>query len=370
MESNVSWYSNMVFYGGTITGLMKWNMVNGVFGDVRIYPKGVSFNDTAVLDKANINMANGDRIYRTKTGQLLLVHQNTKSWDITCPQQVAYAIYPSTNTYGTHYRTKINYNYIYDIYGKSHLTSSSDCYLYDLECPYRTNNRPIIHWREYAPDQSYWPVFYFYQSLLLSIVDVEGNAISGASIVVEDEGGTEVFTKTCNADGFAFDEDIAITSATTTTITDSSKSWTINEHEGKEVYISSGTNTGMKKVVLSNTATTLTFHDAFQTACSVGDRAGIVAYLLRAELTRDPATYGDGNLASPNGDLWTSKTPHTVIISATGYQTKTMVLTMDRKQSQVVTLEKAISLIYPEGKEVYFNLDKTNSQNKIKWVRV
>lgn len=65
----------------------------------------------------------------------------------------------------------------------------------------------------------------------------------------------------------------------------------------------------------------------------------------------------------------TEYSPHTVTISATGYQTKTMVLTMDRKREEIVVLEKAVDMIIPLGEEVYINLDKANAQNKIMWTK-
>jgi len=57
-------------------------------------------------------------------------------------------------------------------------------------------------------------------------------------------------------------------------------------------------------------------------------------------------------------------TPHTITISAPGYQTKTMVLDMDRKREEVVVLEKAVDLFIVGG-EPKLNIEPENSQNNI-----
>jgi len=67
---------------------------------------------------------------------------------------------------------------------------------------------------------------------------------------------------------------------------------------------------------------------------------------------------------------WKYYNPYTITISKTGYQTKTIVYTMDKKRVEVETLEEAVKMIHPMGQSTYINLDNTNSQNKIKWAKV
>lgn len=64
------------------------------------------------------------------------------------------------------------------------------------------------------------------------------------------------------------------------------------------------------------------------------------------------------------------KTPHTITISATGYQTKTMVLTMDRRREEIVVLEQAVKFITAGGDPLLWNLKSTDSQNKHNWAKV
>jgi len=52
-----------------------------------------------------------------------------------------------------------------------------------------------------------------------------------------------------------------VTSATSTTLTDSTQEWIVNEWENYAVYIYKGTGVGQIREVLSNTATELTTED-------------------------------------------------------------------------------------------------------------
>lgn len=63
-------------------------------------------------------------------------------------------------------------------------------------------------------------------------------------------------------------------------------------------------------------------------------------------------------------DVQITYTPHTITISKTGYQTKTMVLTMDRKREEVVVLEKQVGTIIAKGR-VAVNTDPTNSASEV-----
>lgn len=71
-------------------------------------------------------------------------------------------------------------------------------------------------------------------------------------------GGTPFLTHAGRFEGF---EGVA-TSATTTKITMSGASWTVNEHQGAYVFLNYGSGNGEVRVVASNTATELTLADA------------------------------------------------------------------------------------------------------------
>ena len=172
------------------------------------------------------------------------------------------------------------------------------------------------------------------------MADKNGNAISGATVTLKDSGGATEKTTTTNTDGYFLDETIAITNATTTTITDSSKSWTVDAHRGKEIIITSGVNAGQRCVVKSNTATQLTLMDALATACSAGDRAGLPFYALRCAINHDPATGGG---VGSGYQIITDKNPHTLTITKTGYQDYQEIMTINRK------MDLEVALLAPAG---------------------
>lgn len=66
----------------------------------------------------------------------------------------------------------------------------------------------------------------------------------------------------------------------------------------------------------------------------------------------------------------TTYTPFTITISAPGYQTKTITLTLDRELDELFVLDEAVPLLLPMGETVYKNLDPTNSQNKVLWEKI
>lgn len=69
-------------------------------------------------------------------------------------------------------------------------------------------------------------------------------------------------------------------------------------------------------------------------------------------------------------DTNTTYSPFTITISKTGYQTKTMVLTMNKKREEIVVLEKVVKFITAGGDPLLWNLKATDSQNKHNWVKV
>lgn len=66
-------------------------------------------------------------------------------------------------------------------------------------------------------------------------------------------------------DGYLFKENGNVTSSTTTTLTDNSKAWTVNEWQDRYLGISAGTGSGQKRTIASNTANTLTVTEAWTT---------------------------------------------------------------------------------------------------------
>jgi hypothetical protein len=250
----------------------------------------------------------------------------------------------------------------YDLLCKSHVSSTYHLSVYDIYCPFRQNNLPVIEWVKYASD-TIWPTVFLYHTCVLRVADKDGTAISGAMVTFKDSGGATEKSAVTNTDGYFLEETIAITNATTTTITDDSKSWTADIHRGKEIIITSGVNAGQRCVVKSNTATRLTLMDALVTACSAGDRAGFPFYALRCAIDHDPATGGG---VGSGYQIITDKNPHTLTINKAGFQDYQESLTINRKMDLEVALgpvpppvyvnvpsgEVAITLSAPESLEV------------------
>ena len=98
---------------------------------------------------------------------------------------------------------------------------------------------------------------------------------------------------------------------------------------------------------------------------AMGDTFATLTTDSNGEIDQQRLWYKAGSHVNPSTSFtWETFTPHTITISATGYQTKTMVLTMDRKREEVVVLEKQVQVIIAKG-ELAVNTDPTNSQNEL-----
>ncbi len=95
----------------------------------------------------------------------------------------------------------------------------------------------------------------------------------------------------------------APTAATTTTVTDTTSAWTVNQWAGWTVNILSGTGNGQLATITSNTATTLTVSPAFTTAPDLTSR-----YLINltgtAGLGTGTATAGGNTTVTQTGANW------------------------------------------------------------------
>jgi len=67
-------------------------------------------------------------------------------------------------------------------------------------------------------------------------------------------------------DGYLFRESGVVDSSASSTLTDNSKSWSVNEWQNHYLGISSGTGSGQKRTIASNTANTLTVSQAWDTS--------------------------------------------------------------------------------------------------------
>ena len=96
------------------------------------------------------------------------------------------------------------------------------------------------------------------------------------------------------------------TGGTTTTVQDTSRTWAVDQWAGYSVNMTSGSNTGVTKVILSNTGNTLTVTSAFASAIIAGDAYQIIAP------ASDSGTASGGTTTTLNdtaktwvADIWT-----------------------------------------------------------------
>lgn len=67
------------------------------------------------------------------------------------------------------------------------------------------------------------------------------------------------------------------TSATTTSMYDTSKAWTVNEHAGRWLYIGAGTGAGQSRRIVSNTATQIVVSEAWDSNPAAGSAYAIIS---------------------------------------------------------------------------------------------
>ena len=147
---------------GPLRGASQWKRAHSasgsVLGDTRFAPNGTIFKDVVVLDGAIFD-SSWVNLNRISTPQLLLSGDTQVTWDIN----IIYpgpGVYPGSNTYGKHYRMSLVSTGTSDLKCKSHASSTYHCYMYDIYCPFRQNNLPVIDWTKYASD-TIWPTVIF-----------------------------------------------------------------------------------------------------------------------------------------------------------------------------------------------------------------
>jgi hypothetical protein len=122
--------------------------------------------------------------------------------------------------------------------------------------------------------------------------------------------------------------------------------------------------------VISGATVTITDSDGTEVADTTTDENGVT--------TQQSLTYKYFYLDPFNVNSYPTYTEvvqktygdYTVKLSKSGYITQTHKITMDEKKDLVFTLEQAPDWIMPEGKTMYWNLNKTNLQNKFDYTKV
>ena len=207
---------------------------------------------------------------------------------------------------------------------QAYASHTGPSYMIDCEF-YDENGIPTENLRISWIGESANHKIYEQYSLGLKVVDKDGNPISGARVKVWDVNGNLVLDALTNEDGIIGKESGTATSGSTTTLTDTSKNWTVDEWKGYKVKITGGTAANLEAIVQSNTADTLIF-SPIATAIDNTSR-----YILEPRLNR-------GYYMQPNGNDITLETPHTIEISKPGYQTYRKKFTVNKKIDWLIRL--------------------------------
>jgi hypothetical protein len=172
-------------------------------------------------------------------------------------------------------------------------------------------------------------------SILLKVVDKNGNVIVGATAKMTDKDSNVVFTYTTNEDGYVARENGTISSATASSLTDSSKSWTTNQFGYQEVVITSGNEVGQRRVIFGSNGTATSFNFAPDTITTLvaGDRYIIIPYITTKHIS--PVSY------TPSSQQWSigyDYNPFTLEISKASYETYTAKMTITNKVDMTIKL--------------------------------
>jgi len=177
-------------------------------------------------------------------------------------------------------------------------------------------------------------------SMLLKVIKEDGTALSGATVTLTDTNGTQIFSYTTTAEGYIGQETGTATSATTNTITDTSKAWTTSQWWFKEIYITSGTGAGQRRIIMKgNTSNTLTVHADWQVTPDATSTYIIIPYVRVKEYS--PEAWAVNNYE------WSAVidyNPYKLSIVKQGFQTEETTMTIDRKLDSITTILKGLDM--------------------------
>ena len=221
-------------------------------------------------------------------------------------------------------------------------------------------------------------------SFNLKVVDATGTGISGATVSITDTDGDGAIW----VDSEATTTDTLTTSAVTTlTVSDGTK-FSVDDvirHEClDEIYLV--TNIAGNDLTLTRgylgTATRYLGYTSSVGARRILKQAATLTTDANGDIDSEPIfgrtlehNYLDGgwprdresDLVTAGKLILTNHTPHTVTITATGYKTRTIKYTMDRKREEIEKLEKTIPVYLDptNPKKLLVNVSPTNSQNNL-----
>jgi hypothetical protein len=218
-------------------------------------------------------------------------------------------------------------------------------HFYHVDCYYgNKTTSEIVAWNHSSsPDTSGDHKVFDVSSFLLQVLDVNKNAISGATVTLKDKNGDTVLDLTTQEDGYATADSGTITSATSNSIDDTTKSW--GNVMYREIVVTSGNSIGSRRIIKhGNTATSLPMAWDFEVTPTINDRYIFVPYVgwrYFVPLNYTPRTRSDSTVTDLN--------PFTLIIRKSGYKTYISIFDLTKKFDEILTLKKTKDIVSEDG---------------------
>jgi len=211
-----------------------------------------------------------------------------------------------------------------------YLCSTNNFLMYFVDCNWGTfDDAHQALWSSPGTNNS----FYKTNSVLMRSINEDGDGIETANLTIDDSQG-DSFSYLSNVDGY-FGQDFGnITSATASTMNDSSKSWSSNQWWFKEVYITSGKGIGQRRIIKKgNTGVQLQVAPDWDTTPNETSKYMIIPY-INTELV-EPITPG-----ATSYSIVTDLNPFLIEITHDDYHTNTFNLTINKLTDMAVKLDE------------------------------
>ena len=163
----------------------------------------------------------------------------------------------------------------------------------------------------------------------LKVLDEDKNPIVGASVTLKDSTGATVYSFNTDSNGDSFLAKGTATSGTTTTLTDTSQNWAVDELKEHIIDITGGTGKGQGAWIKSNTSDTITFYGDIRYALDSTSKYQVIAQPVKEKYSCEPA---------PATMDITDYNPFTLEIAKEGYETYNSKFQLDNKMDLTITL--------------------------------
>ena len=202
-----------------------------------------------------------------------------------------------------------------------------------------------VYWRIDAASAYYQGWCWETYSFLLRVEDENGDAIASANVLLKDNTAATIFNYTTTAEGYIGQDSGTVSSATASTLVDSSKAWTTDAWWFKEVYITAGTGAGQRRIIKKgNTGTSLPITPDWTTIPDATSKYVIIPY-VRSKKILSPATK-----PGTTGLYWSTVTnlnPFTLTVSKAGTNFLTIAkeVTFDRAVDWRMTMVDVADIV-------------------------